>query len=124
MLYVVKGNPYHLYKTTTTLTTQKMQRAHFKICMESYFDSDYEPYEDVPIQLYVTFFLPYENLIKDRSKYLHGHRMPPLAPMISFLTKALKGVAYVYDYQVASIIANKVYDKKPRTELRITELLQ
>lgn len=124
MLYVIEGNPYHFYKTATTLRTPKHQRAFFQITLESLFDIDHRPLEDVPIQLYVNFFLPYENLRKDRSIYLHGCRMPPIVPMADYISKCLKGLAYVHEYQVASLIVNKIYDKKPRTELRISELTE
>lgn len=69
-----------------------------------------------PLELNIIFFMG-----STRQKGWHALR-PDLDNLIKFVLDVMNGIVFNDDKQVVRIIAEKMYDKEPRTEIMIEEL--
>lgn len=76
-----------------------------------------------PITLDVVFYMAQPKSLKDRKGTMYHSTKPDLDNLIKFLLDSIKDVLIVDDKIICSIYAKKVYDKEPRTEFVITEVL-
>jgi len=150
--YIVRGEPMPLAKVTETegpkvwdaykaarfkyIQTIKNLHDHYFInCCFEEGSINRRQYVDGPIKLEATFYMKLHELPKrkdeseeDRkkreekhNKKIHTHA-PPIFSLFNFLDHALQGVLYKKDCTIASVKLKKIYDKEPRTEIKITRL--
>lgn len=82
-----------------------------------------EPLFDKPMKISVVFYMPIPKTVNER-KLTHYHaKAPDIDNLQKFLYDALKGVVIADDRLICSLVADKIYDKEPRTELVITEVV-
>lgn len=82
-----------------------------------------EPLFENPISLDIVFYMPMPKSIKDRKNTPYHSTKPDLDNLCKFLLDAIKDVLIADDKIICSIYAKKVYDKEPRTEFVITEVI-
>lgn len=83
-----------------------------------------EPFYSNPIHVEATFYMPVPSkLDKDRQLPLYHANAPYLDNLYKFLLDAMKDVLIADDRVICSLSLKKVYDKEPRTELIITEVV-
>jgi len=85
-----------------------------------------EPFFSNPIHIEATFYMPIPvKLVKDRDRHiaLYHANVPHLENLYKFLLDAMKDVLIADDRVICSLSLKKVYDKEPRTELIITEVV-
>jgi Holliday junction resolvase RusA-like endonuclease len=82
-----------------------------------------EPFFDKPIHLDITFYLPIHKLVKEREDSFYHSKTPYLDNLYKFLLDSMKDVVIADDRVICSLSMKKVYDKEPRTELVITEVV-
>lgn len=82
-----------------------------------------EPFYSNPIHLEVTFYMPVVKSRKDIDNSLYHSSAPYLDNLYKFLLEAMKDVLIADDRVICSLSLKKVYDKEPRTELKITEVV-
>lgn len=82
-----------------------------------------EPFFDKPIHLDATFYMPIPMQPKDRSKSIYHSAAPHLDNLYRFLLDAIKDIVIANDRVICSLSLKKVYDKEPRTEIRIIEVV-
>jgi Holliday junction resolvase RusA-like endonuclease len=81
-----------------------------------------EPLFDKPINLDVTFYMPFPKTLKDKAHSIY-HSTPPYLDCLSkFFLDALKDIIIIDSKIICSLSIKKVYDKQPRTEWIITEV--
>lgn len=93
----------------------------FGICLSNQHND--EPLFEKPVHLDVTFYMP---LIKqfDGKKLPSFHsRSPFVDNLYKFLISAMKDVIIADERVICSLSLKKVYDREPRTELIITEVV-
>ncbi len=80
-------------------------------------------FEKNPIQVDVTFYMPFPKICKDEDKnYLYNVNPPYLESLYEFLLDAMKDVVIKNSHIICSLSVKKVYDEEPRTEMVITEV--
>ncbi len=72
-----------------------------------------------PLQMEIRFFL--KKPMKKMKKIWHDTK-PDLSNLIKFYEDVCIGILYEDDKQISKIIASKVYDDEPRTEIILTVL--
>jgi Holliday junction resolvase RusA-like endonuclease len=83
-----------------------------------------EPFFSKPIHLEVTFYMPFPaKLAKNQQIPGYHSNIPYLDSLYKFLLDAMKDVLIADDRVICSLSLKKVYDKEPRTELIITEVV-
>jgi Holliday junction resolvase RusA-like endonuclease len=75
-----------------------------------------------PISLDVIYYMPIPKPIKERSKSIYHGTVPYLESLNKFFLDAIRDIIIVDDRVICSFSAKKVYDKNPRTEIKITEV--
>lgn len=77
-----------------------------------------------PVHMDVTFHMPIPKTVAKRKNTIWHSSMPDIDNLQKFLLDAINdtGIIWKDDSIVSSVIARKVYDKKPRTHIIITEL--
>lgn len=83
-----------------------------------------EPFFDKPVHLDVTFYMPFSKKAKNKDKSFYHSNVPYLNNLYKFLLDAMKDVLIADDRVICSLSLKKVYDKEPRTELVITEVVE
>ena len=82
-----------------------------------------EPLFDKPIHIDVIFYMPFsKRALKNEDTNYHSN-VPYLNNLYRFLLDAMKDVLIADDRVICSLSLKKVYDKEPRTELIITEVV-
>ena len=82
-----------------------------------------EPFFSNPIHIEATFYMPVtQRVTKDKQIFYHAN-VPHLENLYKFLLEAMKDVLIADDRVICSLSLKKVYDKEPRTELIITEVV-
>lgn len=79
-----------------------------------------EPLFTKPIHIDATFYMPITNKLL---KSLPHSNPPHLDNLYKFLFHCMKDVLFTDERIICSLSIKKVYDKEPRTELVITEVL-
>lgn len=82
-----------------------------------------EPLFDKPINIDVTFYLPFPKQLKDRPNSIYHATHPSLDYYYKFFLDAIKDILIADDRVICALSMKKVYDKHPRTELLITEVV-
>lgn len=82
-----------------------------------------EPLFENPIHLDVTFYMPIHKSTNLRCKSTFHTTTPHLDNLVRFFLDFIKGIVIPDDSIICSLSAKKVYDKEPRTELTITEVV-
>lgn len=76
-----------------------------------------------PLHLNVTFYFPYPSNFQKNKAAKHYHTCKPsLEDSVKCLASLCKGICYTSNYAIASMQAEKVYDKNPRTEFTLQEI--
>jgi len=101
--------------------TQAKERISFTLYLSQQHNE--EPFFDKPIHLDATFYMPIPKSIKKRENSLYHFNVPYLDNLYRFLLDAMKDVLIADDRVICSLSLKKVYDKEPRTELKITEVV-
>jgi len=150
--YTVPGEPMPLAKVTLSegpkmWDAYKQARFHYIQTIKNLHDKYFlnctfeegainrRQYVDGPIKLEATFYMKLHELPKkkdeseeDRKKREEKHnkkmhtKAPPVFSLFNFLDHALQGVLYKKDCTIANVKLKKIYDKEPRTEIKITRL--
>ncbi len=85
-----------------------------------------EPFFRNPIHIDVIFYMPIPKPVKERkeraSSYYHV-TVPYIDNLWRFFVEAIKDILISDERVICSFSAKKVYDKEPRTELVITEVV-
>lgn len=79
-----------------------------------------EPLFTNPIHLDITFYMPITSKI---IKSVYHSNPPYLDNMYKFLFHCMKDVVFADERIICSLSIKKVYDREPRTELVITEVM-
>lgn len=82
-----------------------------------------EPFFDNPIHLDVVFYMPFPKLTKDQPTSIYHSATPYMNNLWRYFVDAIKDILIRDDRVICSFSAKKVYDKDPRTELVITEVI-
>ena len=82
-----------------------------------------EPFFSNPIHIDVIFYMPFIKLVRDRDASLYHSGAPYLENLYKFLLDAMKDIVIADDRVICSLSLKKVYDKEPRTEITITEIV-
>ena len=82
-----------------------------------------EPFFSNPIHLDVTFYMPIPKLIKERPESPYHATVPYLDNLYRFMLNSIKDVLIADERVICSLSLKKVYDKEPRTEFTITEVV-
>ena len=82
-----------------------------------------EPFFDKPVHLDVTFYMPIPKQLKERSDSVYHFAVPFIDNLWRFFIDAIKDIVISDERVICSFSAKKVYDKEPRTELIITEVM-
>lgn len=82
-----------------------------------------EPFFLNPIHMDVTFYMPIPKPIKERTNSIYHATAPYLDSLCKFFLDAIRDIVIVDDRVICSLSVKKVYDKEPRTELVITEVI-
>ncbi len=82
-----------------------------------------EPFFENPVHLDVTFFMPLHKLPKNKQDILYCITPPYLDNLYTFFVDSLKDIVIKNSHVICSMSLKKVYDKEPRTELVITEVI-
>jgi Holliday junction resolvase RusA-like endonuclease len=82
-----------------------------------------EPFFSKPIHIEATFYMPISKSVHERVQNFYHTTVPYLDNLWRFLVEALKGVTIADERVICSFSVKKVYDKEPRTELVITEVV-
>jgi Holliday junction resolvase RusA-like endonuclease len=98
---------------------QARDKVNFGLCLSNLQGND--PLFKNPIHIDVIFYMPIPKTIKERRTY-HSCA-PDLDNLCKFVLDAIKDVLIIDDRIICSLSAKKVYDKEPRTELTITEVV-
>ena len=77
---------------------------------------------DKPVHLDVIFYMTLSKSLQERKAIAHS-TIPSLDSLCRFLLESLEGAVILDDRLICSLSAKKVYDKEPRTELIITEVV-
>jgi len=95
-----------------------------KVCFGLYLNQQHneEPFFDKPIHMDVTFYMPIPKPIKERPNSIHHSITPSLDCLYKFFIDAIKDIIIADTRVICSLSIKKVYDKEPRTELKITEV--
>ena len=80
-----------------------------------------------PLMMHIIFFMqaPYSYTDRKRES-LYGqphHKKPDLSNLIKFYEDCANTILYKDDAQICKIEAQKIYDKKPRTEITISQFI-
>ena len=84
---------------------------------------DGEPFFSNPIHIEATFFMPIAKTLKGREDSFYHSKTPYMENLYQFLLDAMKGIVISDERVICSISLKKVYDKEPRTELVISEVV-
>ncbi len=134
--YLVKGDPTPLSKVTDDngpkfWDTYKQSRLHYiqtiKNKHDTYFSgacftegaNNPRQFVDGVIKLEATFYMRATPANKPGKMHM---KKPPIFSLFNFLDHALQGVVYKKDITISSVKLEKVYDKNPRTVIKITRL--
>lgn len=96
-----------------------------QVCFTLYLSQQHndEPFFTNPVHLEVIFYMPIHKLVKDRQESHYHHTVPYLDNLYKFVLDAMRGVVVSDERVISSVSLKKVYDKEPRTELTITEVV-
>lgn len=107
------GNRYFDFQAREKLT--------LGICLNNQQGSD--PLFSQAIHMDIVFYMPIPRLLKDREKLPYHTKTPDADNLCKLLFDALKGVVIQDDKLIFSYSVKKMYDKDPRTEFTITEVV-
>lgn len=112
-----------LGKTGRFINKQKLEQFSFGLLVKSQHNN--EPLFARPINIDITFFMKQpEGWSQTKKDSFNVHGSPPDTDnLIKFVLDALTDICYSNDCIVFSINAKKLYDRNPRTEFIISELL-
>lgn len=121
MIYIINGDPVPLSRPRfaeggRVYDPQKNQKLMMGIALSSQHDE--KPLLTGPLELSVTFFF---KVSKRNRKGYHSCR-PDLDNCIKMILDVANSILFADDSQIASIIAQKMYDTIPRTEFSLREL--
>lgn len=93
------------------------------VSFELYLDQqhDDEPFFTTPIHIEATFYMPFP--LNKTTNILFHSNPPSIDNLYKFLLKTMKGIVITDERIICSLSLKKVYDKEPRTELVITEVV-
>lgn len=121
--YILRGNPIPLARGRYSrqgkvYDSQKLQRTITTVTLQSQHDG--RPFYTGPLVLDVTFFMPIP--MSHSRKKLEGTphvKTPDLDNLLKWVCDCATNVCYKNDSIIVKCIAEKLYDKNPRTEFRI-----
>lgn len=134
--YIIKGEPIPLAKVIETpsptqwneykqlkfnfiQTIKNQHEKYFKNCCFEEGAINRRQFVGGPIKLEATFYMGAPPPRKTPAPHITA---PPTFSLFNFIDHALQGVVYKRDCTIASVKLNKIYDKRPRTEITITRL--
>jgi len=128
LVYILEGNPTPLarprFGQNRVFDSQKQRKINHGLALR-YIHGNKPLYEG-PLRLDVTFYLPAgKSFSAEQRNKLYGTprpQRPDIDNLIKYILDAANGVLYKDDALIASVYADKVYDKNPRTEFTILEL--
>jgi Holliday junction resolvase RusA-like endonuclease len=82
-----------------------------------------EPFFDKPINMDVIFYMPLPKLLKEKPDSIYHNTIPYMESLLRFFLDAIRDILIVDDRVICSFSVKKVYDKEPRTEIVITEVV-
>ena len=82
-----------------------------------------EPLFSKPINIDVIFYMPISKILKERPGSIYHSTIPYMGNLLRFFFDAIKDILIVDDRVICSFSVKKVYDKEPRTEIVITEVI-
>ncbi len=125
-MFILKGNPVPLARARFSQYKVYDSQKHLRVskCIELEQQVEQQLLRDQPIQLQATFFMPIpKSYSKKRYKTVLGQPhifKPDISNLIKWIEDLATGIIYHDDCVITQIIANKVYDPKPRTEFSFT----
>jgi len=121
--YVVEGKPIPLARPRfgrgRCWDEQKLTKVVFGIHLVKQHDS--HPFFEGPLQLLVKFFMPIPKRARNKDGKPH-YIKPDLSNLIKFVEDVGSGILYEDDSVITSIKAEKIYSKKPRTEITVIQI--
>lgn len=99
---------------------QLRDRVYFELYLEQQHND--EPLFTDPVELEAIFYMPMPHSSRMKSGGAHAGR-PHIDNLVKFLVEMMHNKVIADDKLICSFNAKKVYDKKPRTEFIIRELI-
>lgn len=123
--YCIKINPIAWKRPRLSGNRFYDAQARDKVSFGLYLNQQHanEPLFDKAIRMEIVFYMPIPKTVKNRKPSSYHSGTPDLDNLCKFLLDAIKDVLIVDDRIICSLSAKKVYDKEPRTELIITEVV-
>lgn len=123
--YCIKGAPISwktvVHKNTRFYDSYIQQRIAFNINLEKQHNN--EPLFMKSVHIDTIFYMPISKSLHKRKESIYHCTPPHLPTLFHFLVRALEGIVIQHEQLVSSLTLKKVYDKVPRTEFIITEVV-
>jgi len=122
--YILHGKPIALKRARITkfgsYDPQRKEKGEHRALLYNQ-RGNIMPISEGPLELVVTFFMPIPKSTPKKKKLqdtFHFKR-PDIDNLIKYILDVSQGVIITDDSLISTIIADKVYDKEPRTEFTI-----
>lgn len=120
-IYILPGKPIPLQRPRFikghVFDPQSSEKMHLRTYLRFLLPKNHLIVEG-PVELYITFFMKQSK----KSTAIEHITVPDLSNMVKFYEDLCTGILYVDDRQITKIIADKKYDKNPRTEFYLVEV--
>ena len=123
--YCIKVNPISWQRVVRSGNLCYDANTKDKVAFGLYLSQQHndEPFFIKPIHLDLTFYMPIPKPINDRSVSVYHASPPHLDSLYKSFLDAIKDILIVDPRVICSLTMKKVYDKEPRTEVIITEVV-
>lgn len=115
MKYIIEGQPIPLQRPRfyngNVFDCQKREKLFVGVNLRHIHGN--RPLFEGPLEVHLTFYM------KNQKKNGWHYGRPDLDNLIKFYLDAANGILYEDDKQIAKIVAEKIYDIDPRTEITI-----
>jgi len=121
--YVVKGEPIPLARVTEVETPRiwddyKQKKFNYEQALRNQHDE--KPFIDGPIELTIYFYMTVYPAHKHDELIKKEHAIQPsIFSLFNFCEHSLLGIIFKKECQIVKTTMKKVYDDRPRTEIRI-----
>jgi len=120
--FTVYGEPIQCSNTDTLdcpriWDQSKHTRFNYKQTIKNQYNS--QQIVDGPIEIIATFFMKKHHQQQPEVNHIYT---PSLFKLFNFVNRTCAGVVYKKDCIISALTLKKIYDKEPRTEIKIVRL--
>lgn len=129
---IIQGKPiakkrprfYRRGKFVGTYNDQETEEGRFMWEVKSQWPYSVPHERQAPLSLRCIFYMPIPKHTskKKRATLLYHIKKPDTSNLLKFVEDCLSGIVFYDDSQVAEVLAAKLYDENPRTEIIVKKM--